>query len=121
MISLTCTDLFVGFIIPFNTVRVGRWTLGHHFCEFVTSMTVILLSASIYNFVCVNGDRLFAIKMPLRYKELKDKRWMVKLAIAGCWLVSLVPAVPMWTEFDTRTEQNDGTGKCCSFPYKSVS
>ena len=121
MISLACTDLLVGFMTPFNTIRIGRWTLGHHYCEFVTSMVVILLSASIYNFVCVNLDRLFAVKMPLKYKELKDKRWLVKAAIFGCWILSLVPALPMWTSFDTRTEINDGTCFKCSFPYKSVS
>lgn len=120
MISLACTDLLVGFVTPFNTIRIGRWTLGHHYCEFITSMVVILLSASIYNFVCVNLDRLFAVKMPLRYKELKDKRWLVKGAIIACWILSLVPAIPMWTRFDTRTAENDGTGLKCSFPYKSA-
>eukprot|EP00092_Neocalanus_flemingeri_P024395 GFUD01026451.1.p1 GENE.GFUD01026451.1~~GFUD01026451.1.p1 ORF type:complete len:346 (+),score=90.25 GFUD01026451.1:73-1110(+) len=120
MISLACTDLLVGFFIPFNTIRIGRWTLGPYLCEFVTSMTVILLSASIYNFVCVNIDRLIAIKMPLKYYALKDKRWMVKAAIFACWILSLVPAVPMWTSFDTRTEKNDGTCFICSFPYKSA-
>ena len=122
MISLACTDLLVGFITPFNTIRMGRWTLGYHFCQFVTSMVVILLSASIYNFVFVNLDRLFAIKMPLRYKEMKDKRWVVKLAILACWVLSLVPAIPMWIKsMDTRNMENDGTGCKCTFPYQSVS
>ena len=121
MISLACTDLLVGILTPFNTLRIGRWTLGHHFCEFLTSMVVILMSASIFNFVCVNVDRLVAIKMPLKYKELKDKRWMVKAAIFTCWILSLVPAIPKWTSYDTRTEQNDGTCFVCSFPYTSVS
>jgi len=119
MISLACTDLLVGIMTPFNTIRYGRWNLGHHYCEFVTSMVVILLSASIYNFVCVNLDRLFAVKMPLKYKEMKDKRWLVKLAIFASWLLSLVPAIPMWTSYDTRTKDNDGTCKKCDFPYKS--
>jgi len=120
MISLACTDLLVGFITPFNTIRIGRWTLGYHFCQFVTSMVVILLSASIYNFVFVNLDRLFAIKMPLRYKEMKDKRWMVKIGILACWALSLVPAMPMWIRsMDTRTQENDGSCFKCSFPYKS--
>ena len=121
MISLACTDLLVGILTPFNTLRLGRWTLGYHFCQFLTSMVVILMSASIYNFVCVNVDRLVAIKMPLKYKELQDKRWMVKGAIFACWILSLVPAIPMWTSFDTRTEKNDGTCFVCSFPYTSVS
>ena len=76
MISLACTDLFVGILLPFNTLRLGHWALGHHFCEFLTCTVVILMSASIYNFVCANLDRLIAIKMPLKYKVLKDKRWM---------------------------------------------
>ena len=121
MISLACTDLLVGFVIPFNTIRIGRWTLGRILCQFITSLTVILLSASNYNFVCVNIDRLMAIKIPLKYKELKDKRWMVKAAIFVCWVFSLIPAVPMWTKYDTRTRKNDGTCYICSFPYKSVS
>jgi len=120
MISLACTDLLVGFITPFNTIRIGRWTLGYHFCQFVTSMVVILLSASIYNFVFVNLDRLFAIKMPLRYQAMKDKRWLVKLGILACWVLSLVPAMPMWIRsMDTRTVENDGRCFKCSFPYKS--
>jgi len=120
MISLACTDLLVGFFTPFNTIRIGRWTLGYHFCQFVTSMVVILLSASIYNFVFVNLDRLFAIKMPLRYQEMKDKRWLVKLGILACWVLSLVPAMPMWIRsMDTRTVENDGSCFKCSFPYKS--
>eukprot|EP00092_Neocalanus_flemingeri_P077557 GFUD01096347.1.p1 GENE.GFUD01096347.1~~GFUD01096347.1.p1 ORF type:complete len:336 (-),score=66.48 GFUD01096347.1:205-1170(-) len=120
MISLGCTDLLVGFFIPFNTIQIGHWTLGHHFCEFVTSMWVILLCASIYHFVCVNVDRLIAIKMPLKYLKLKGKNWLVKVAILACWVLSLVPAIPMWTRFDTRTVETDGTCFTCSFPYNSA-
>jgi len=121
MISLACTDLLVGILTPFNTLRIGRWTFGHHICMIITSMVVILLSASIFNFVAVNIDRLVCIKMPLRYKEMKDRRWMVKVAIFACWVLALVPAVPMWTSYDTRTARNDGTCYLCSFPYESVS
>ena len=120
MISLACTDFLVGVLTPFNTLRVGRWTFGRHFCMFITSMIVILLSASIFNFVAVNIDRLVAIKMPLKYKEMKDRRWMLKAAIFACWLLALVPAVPMWTSLDTRTIKNDGSCYYCSFPYESV-
>jgi len=120
MISLACTDLLVGILTPFNTLRIGRWTFGHHICMLVTSMVVILLSASIFNFVAVNIDRLVAIKMPLRYNEMKDRRWMVKVVIFACWVLALVPAVPMWTSFDTRTARNDGTCYLCSFPYNST-
>ena len=110
-----------GILTPFNTLRIGRWTFGHHICMIITSMVVILLSASIFNFVAVNIDPLVCIKMPLVYKEMKDRRWMVKVAIFACWVLALVPAVPMWTSYDTRTARNDGTCYLCSFPYESVS
>ena len=85
MVSLACTDLGCGIVIPFNTLRVCRWglggemwhlvtrdtwllvtrdtcpvcrwELGREMCYTITSLVVILLSASVYNFVCVNIDR----------------------------------------------------------------
>ena len=39
-----------------------------------------------------------------------------------CWVLALVPAVPMWIPHGThRTPENDGTHGYCSFPYESVS
>ena len=40
-----------------DTWLVCRWGLGREMCYTVTSLVVILLSASVYNFVCVNIDR----------------------------------------------------------------
>ena len=57
MISLAMTDLLVGVLAPFNTLRFCFWEFGTNMCNFITSMVVILLSASIYHFVCVNIDR----------------------------------------------------------------
>ena len=88
-------------------------------CTLITSSVVILLSCSIYNFVFVNLDRLFAIKFPLTYKDRASRR-KVKLGIALCWVLSLFPALPMWTH-DKRTAENDGSGCKCNFPYESVS
>ena len=41
-----------------------RWYFGRYFCQIVTSLVVCLLSASIYNFVLVNLDRLLVFKRP---------------------------------------------------------
>ena len=87
-------------------------------CQLITSSVVILISCSIYNFVFINLDRLFAIKFPLTYKDRASRR-KVKMGIALCWVLSLFPALPMWTN-DTRTDLNDGSGCTCSFPYESV-
>ena len=44
------------------------------------------------------------------------------MGIFLCWLLSLLPAVPMMLPWsDTRTINNDGSGCLCDFPYKSVS
>ena len=93
--------------------------LGPVMCNFVTSMVVILLSASIYHFVAVNIDRwkgipihyllnemfnprLTAIKFPMSYRS-PENRQRIKLVIGMCWLLSLLPAAPMWIpKFDSR-------------------
>ena len=139
MVSLAATDLLCGFVIPFNTLRIGRseyytqliqtttfilsfpflrWSLGRSMCTLITSSVVILLSCSIYNFVFINLDRLFAIKFPLTYRDRASRR-NVKMGIALCWVLSLFPALPMWTN-DSRTDENDGSGCVCDFPYDSV-
>ena len=47
---------------------------------------------------------------------------LVPTGILLCWLLSILPAVPMWIPaFDSRDETNDGSGRVCSFPYDSVS
>ena len=118
MVSLAVTDLLCGVVIPFNTLRIRRWSLGKFMCQLVTSSVVILLSCSIYNFVFVNLDRLMAIKFPLTYKDSASRK-KVKMGIALCWVLSLFPALPMWTD-DSRTARNDGSGCICGFPYESV-
>ena len=87
-------------------------------CQVITSSVVILLSCSIYNFVLINLDRLFAIRFPMTYRDRAGRR-KVKMGIALCWVLSLFPALPMWTD-DSRTEKDDGSGCFCDFPYDSV-
>lgn len=135
MISLAFTDLLVGIFSPFNTLRFptdrttqvsGFWTMGQSMCQFANSMVVMFLSASIYNFVAVNLDRLLAIKFPLMYRDMREKRWAVKLAIGLCWLLALVPTIPLWIpdsyygdEHQYLSEKVDGSCTQCGFPYKS--
>ena len=59
-----------------------------------------------------------AIKFPLTYKDSASRK-KVKMGIALCWVLSLFPALPMWTD-DSRTARNDGSGCICGFPYESV-
>ena len=95
-----------------------RWSFGEPMCQVITSSVVIIISSSIYHFVFINLDRLFAIRYSMTYKD-RAARKKVKMGIALCWVLSFFPALPMWTH-DSRTEINDGSGCKCSFPYKSV-
>ena len=123
IVSLAVTDMLVGIILPFNTLRSGWWgnfgRFGGEMCSAVTSLVVILMSASVYNFVLVNVDRLLVFKRPFEYRP-DSSRTRIKIGIFVCWVLALLPAAPMWF-FDTRSDESDGTGDQCSFPYKSVS
>ena len=43
---------------------MSRWRFGKLGCQAITGLVVCLLSASIYNFVLVNLDRLLVFKRP---------------------------------------------------------
>ena len=99
-----------------------RWTFGPVMCQVMISMEVILLCASINNFVLVNLDRLLCLKFksfPVRSSSVTSsggsgyKR--IKIGIALCWGLAFIPAVPMW--FST----TDGTDWKCKFPFQNVS
>jgi len=120
MVSLCVTDLLVGLIVgPFNPLRKqGTWNFGWIWCKVYLSLVPYLITASIYNFVGVNMDRLFAIKFPLKYRDMQDKRWTVKLVIAFCWTIALVSALPIWFD-QTESPLDSGAGCTCNFPYNN--
>ena len=78
------------------------------------SMEIIMLSSSVYNFVLVNLDRLLAIKFPIKYHNMSNK--YIKIGIAVCWLLALLPASPVWRKEKLFQEKD----KTCLFPYKDV-
>ena len=68
--------------------------------------------------------RLLAITKALDYRGETvwwARRGTLKLVLGLCWLLALLPAVPMWPGVgDTRRDFNDGSGIYCGFPYGSV-
>ena len=68
--------------------------------------------------------RLLAITKALDYRGETvwwARRGTLKLVLGLCWLLALLPAVPMWPGVgDTRGDFNDGSGIYCGFPYGSV-
>ena len=47
-------------------------------CSAVTSMVVILMSASVYNFVLVNIDRLLALTAPLQHRAYGSSKTIMR-------------------------------------------
>ena len=94
-------------------------------CHVMTSMEVILLCASINNFVLVNLDRLLCLKFQsfhIRSNSVTSsgsggyKR--IKIGIAICWGLAFIPAVPMW--FSTTQEIVNQEKGDCYFPFSKV-
>lgn len=123
IVSLAVTDMLCGVIFPFNTLRIRRWgyfgSFGREMCSAVTSLVVILMSASVYNFVLVNLDRLLVFKLPFQ-QQADSSRKNIKIGIFCCWVFALLPAFPMWIPHGNhRTPENDGSNDTCRFPYES--
>ena len=93
-------------------------------CYVMTSLEVILLCASINNFVLVNLDRLLSLKFPLTYNNKEPASFqIIKIGIAISCLAAFLPALPMWipSVYSTKGNITDGSGDICAFPYESVS
>ena len=127
MLSLASADLCVGLISPLNAYMEQTGVLFQDmfarklFCMVLTSLEAVLLTASIYHLLALSVDRLYLIKKPFKFIRLKtNKRKAYQTALA-CWLLAFLPAVPLWTEWDTRTAMNTDCWNICTFPYDSVS
>ena len=93
-------------------------------CHLMTTLEVVLLCASINNFVLVNLDRLLSLKFPLTYNNKSQTSFkIIKIGIAISCLASFLPALPMWipSVYSTKGNETDGSGLICAFPYQSVS
>ena len=98
----------------------SRWTFGVQLCNVTTSVDIITASASIYNFVLVNLDRLLVVKFPMEYHNTSDK--YIKIGISVCWLLALLPATPVWSSSDWNEKLKEKVEQSytCTFPYHEV-
>ena len=127
MLSLASADLCVGLISPLNAYMEQRGVLFQDmfarklFCMVLTSLEAVLLAASIYHVLAMSIDRLYLIEKPFKFMKLKTNKWKAYQTALICWLLALLPAAPLWTDWDTRTDMNTDCWNICSFPYDSVS
>ena len=92
-------------------------------CHLMKSMEVVLLCASINNFVLVNLDRLLSLKFPMKYSSKSATSFkIIKIGILICCLLAFLPALPMWIADTSKSDpKTDGSEENCVFPYENVS
>ena len=105
ILSLSFTDLFVGFItIPLyttfltNTVPVGNSYIIY--LRVYTGLDVIWGASSIFHLCLMSIDRVMAITQPLLHRtHMQEKSFVVKL-LAVPWLMALACAIPNFIRMD---------------------
>ena len=91
------------------------------FCKIITFMEVVLTSSSIYHLLALSLERMYIIHNAVNCRKVKLSMNTICMMVLLCWMLALVPAAPLWTEFDTRTLDNTKCWQICSFPFESVS
>ena len=115
-------DLCVGLIIPFNAYREETGVMFESmlarksFCKIITFIEVVLICASIYHLLALSMERLYVIKNAVNCRKVKLSTKTVCMTVLLCWLIALVPAAPLLTEWDTITQENTDCWHICSFP-----
>ena len=102
MVSLSLTDLMVGVLINLPTRRWSfktyltqtlficcSWPFGPTVCNLITSLEVILLSASVFHFLAANIDRWVDINNGSQYGN--------KVIYAGWWPSGIQWDIPLMT------------------------
>ena len=103
---MAAADLCVGLIIPFNAYREETGVMFESmlarksFCKIITFMEVVLICASIYHLLALSMERLYVIKNAVNCRKVKLSTKTVCMTVLLCWLIALVPAAPLLTEWD---------------------
>ncbi|KAI8491343.1 receptor [Branchiostoma belcheri] len=76
------------------TYPLTSWVFGQFMCKFVTSCSLITVTATCITLTAMSVDRYFAIVHPIKSKQWRTPR-MAKVVSAGVWLGSIVGSLPM--------------------------
>lgn len=76
ILSLACSDLFVGLVLPYHMMFYIEPSLGEHFGLCITRLVLVSLActASVMNIIGIAIDRFLAIVYPLHYNTFMTKR-----------------------------------------------
>ncbi|XP_030638771.1 trace amine-associated receptor 4-like [Chanos chanos] len=90
ILSLALADCCLGcFVMPFTMVKnvEGCWYFGQFFCQFHSSLDMMLCAVSILHLCLISVDRYFAICEPLQYRT-KITTFKVIILVVIVWLYS---------------------------------
>lgn len=126
MISICASDTsLVLFLLIFNEpgLTEGRYIAfvnsSASACLGIHVLGVFLLAAPWYNFLGLMMDRLYAIKRPLEYSDVVKKDQLLR-SILLCWVMALIPTVPLWFDQTTADAWQDRTDCKCFYPISNV-
>lgn len=86
-------------------------------CKVWNIINAFLFCLPWYIFLGIMLDRLFAVTRPIKYREFREVSAVPVIAI--CWVVALVPTIPLWFD-ETIEELMTGEKNCkCFFPLQN--
>ena len=106
--SLATTDLCVGIVVEplavafLLSVVNEQWNICHHAFDAAFVTSTILCSVSLFTLTTIGVDRLLALLLGLRYRQVVTSK-RTYLTITGFWAVSIVgTAMHFWNHLISR-------------------
>lgn len=117
--SLAVCDLIIGLvlmplIVVSNTLGPAVQN-GLDYCHVTISVAIMLMFNSVANLGAVTFDRFLAVVVPLRYKSIMTKRFIVPI-IAFVWIFSTVFGFIPFMGWRTVVKPKPGSGLFCQVP-----
>lgn len=92
ILSLSVAGVLIGgFVMPHSMVRSIEtcWYFGVFFCEFHTTVDIVLCNTTIWHLTFISVDRYLAIFHPMRYRNLMTNKTSATM-ISSSWGLALV-------------------------------
>ncbi|KAK6645470.1 hypothetical protein RUM43_001747 [Polyplax serrata] len=115
ILSLACSDLFVGLILPYHMMFYIQPELSQifGFCIARLGLLSLVCTASVMNIIGIAVDRFIAIVYPLHYHKVMTKRLARGLVVIGWILAVSISVIPVfWNKWEQNVRNKKSKGKC---------
>ncbi|EDO49611.1 predicted protein, partial [Nematostella vectensis] len=92
VVNLALADLVLAlFVLPVNisTLIVGEWIFGTAFCDFQSSLSMIVFGVNLYTLTAISINRFVLIMHRLKYQKYFNRK-SVTIMITAIWVFSVV-------------------------------